>query len=271
MPSTALITPGDDRSPVLIHVPHASRVIPPEVRADLLLTDADLAAELDEATDTATDEIAAAARRRTGLRPTTVVNTASRLVIDPERFPDAGEPANGFGRGAVYTRTCTGAPLRPEPYPHTEHLIDGYFRPYADAVTAAVDERLRTCGRAVIIDLHSYPETPSGFEDPAAPRPALCIGTDAVHTPGWLAGATRGAFASLPEIDEIAENTPYGGCYVPLRHYGRDERVVSVMIELRRDVYLTDPHTPDAARVERLGRALAALIDHAAAQVAADV
>ncbi len=68
MPSTALITPGDDRSPVLIHVPHASRVIPPEVRADLLLTDTELAAELDEATDTATDEIAAAALRHTRQR-----------------------------------------------------------------------------------------------------------------------------------------------------------------------------------------------------------
>jgi N-formylglutamate amidohydrolase len=241
------------------------------VRADLLLTDTDLAAELDESTDTATDEIAAAARRHTHLRPTTMINTLSRLVIDPERFPDASEPANGFGRGAVYTRTCTGTPLRSEPYPHAEQLLDVYFRPYADAVTAAVEERLRTCGRAVIIDLHSYPEKPSGFEDPAAARPALCIGTDPVHTPGWLAESTRGAFASLPEFDEIAENTPYGGCYVPLRHYGHDKRVTSVMIELRRDVYLTDPRTPHPERVERIGRALAVLIDQVTAQVAADV
>ncbi|MFD6677259.1 N-formylglutamate amidohydrolase [Rhodococcus zopfii] len=271
MPSSALVTSGDGRSPVLIHVPHASRVIPPEVRADLLLTDVELAAELDESTDTATDEIAAAAVRHTRRRPTTVVNTASRLVIDPERFPDASEPATAFGRGAVYTRTCTGSPLRAEPYPRAEQLLDGYFRPYADAVTAAVEDRLRACGRAVIIDLHSYPEKPSGFEDPAAARPALCIGTDPVHTPAWLIEATRGAFASLPEIDEIAENAPYAGTYVPLRHYGHDERVTSVMIELRRDVYLTDPRTPNPARVDRLGRALAALIDTVTAQVAADV
>lgn len=32
------------------------------------------------------------------------------------------------------------------------------------------------------------------------------------------------------------------------------------MIELRRDVYLTDPRTPDPARVDQLGRALATLI-----------
>lgn len=271
MPSSALLTRGDDRSPVLIHVPHASRIIPLELRPDLLLTDVELAAELDEATDTATDEIAAAALRHTRLKPTTVVNTLSRLVIDPERFPDASEPASAFGRGAVYTRTCTGTPLRTEPYPRAANLLDTYFRPYADAVTEAVDDRLGLCGRAVIIDLHSYPATPSGFEDPTAERPALCIGTDTVHTPDWLIDTVHGTFASLPEIDQIAENTPYSGSYVPLRHYGRDERVSSVMIELRRDVYLTDPRTPDAARVDQLGRALADLIDAIAAQVVADV
>ena len=123
----------------------------------------------------------------------------------------------------------------------------------------------------MIIDLHSYPEEPSGFEDPDAARPALCVGTDPIHTPSWLGEATRGAFAALPEIDQIAENTPYAGCYVPLRHYGDDERVMSVMIELRRDVYLIDPRTPDAARVDRLGRALAALADTIAGRVAGDV
>lgn len=267
MPTSPLVLPGDRQCPVLIHVPHASRVIPAEIGADLIPTDVELAAELDESTDTATDEIAAAARRHSRLRPTTVVNTLSRLVIDPERFTDAGEPANVFGRGAVYTRTCTGGPLRAEPYPRTAELIDAYFRPYAEAVTAAVDDRLRTCGRAVLIDLHSYPATASGFEDPSAARPALCIGTDRVHTPPWLTEAVCGAFASLTEIDQIGENTPYAGSYVPLRHYGRDERVISVMIELRRDVYLTDPRTPDPARVERLGRALATVIEQVAANV----
>ncbi|MBS9376601.1 N-formylglutamate amidohydrolase [Rhodococcus sp. B50] len=271
MTAPPLVLPGDRQCPVLIHVPHASRVIPLELRPDLLLTGIELAAELDEATDTATDEIAAAALRHTRLKPTTVVNTLSRLVVDPERFPDAGEPANAFGRGAVYTRTCTGERLRTEPYPRATALLDTYFRPYADAVTSAVEDRLQMCGRAVIIDLHSYPATPSGFEDPTAERPALCIGTDRVHTPPWLTEAVRGAFASLPEIDEIGENTPYAGSYVPLRHYGRDERVSSVMIELRRDVYLPDPRTPDPARVDRLGRALATVIDRIATQVAADV
>ncbi|WP_336883045.1 N-formylglutamate amidohydrolase [Rhodococcus globerulus] len=257
VPDALTVLPGDEESPVVIHVPHSSRLIPPGSRADLMLTDQELAAELDEATDTATDEIALAALAHVRLRPTIVINQLSRLVIDPERFPD-GDPAEAFGRGAVYTRTCTGAPLRAEPYPRRAELIEAYFRPYADAVTTAVENRLNACGQAVVIDLHSYPEKPSAFEDSRAARPPLCIGTDPQHTPPWLTAAARGAFTSLAEI---SENTPYSGTYVPLRHYGTDDRVSSVMIELRRDTYLTDPAAPHPGRIAQLGRNLAALID----------
>lgn len=260
------VLPGDEGSPVVIHVPHSSRLIPPGIRADLMLTDEELADELDEATDTATDEIALAALAHVRVRPTIVINQLSRLVIDPERFPD-DDPAEAFGRGALYTRTCSGAPLRAEPYPRRADLLEAYFHPYADAVTAAVENRLNACGRAIVIDLHSYPEKPSAFEDSRAARPPLCVGTDPVHTPGWLTAAARGAFASL---GEISENTPYEGAYVPLRYYGTDDRVSSVMIELRRDTYLTDPRTPHPERLAQLGRNLAALIDEVSVR-AADV
>ncbi|PBC35790.1 N-formylglutamate amidohydrolase [Rhodococcus sp. ACPA4] len=266
VPDAFTVLPGDEGSPVVIHVPHSSRLIPPDIRADLMLTDEKLADELDEATDTATDEIALAAITHVRVRPTIVINHLSRLVIDPERFPD-GDPAESFGRGAVYTRTCSGAPLRAEPYARRAELIEAYFRPYADAVTAAVEDRLSAFGQAIVIDLHSYPEKPSAFEDSAAPRPPLCIGTDPRHTPEWLIAGARGAFASL---GEISENTPYSGTYVPLLHYGHDDRVSSVMIELRRDTYLTDPAAPHPERIAQLGRNLAALID-AVSDRAADV
>ncbi|NKW46039.1 N-formylglutamate amidohydrolase [Rhodococcus hoagii] len=265
--TSAVVVPGDELSPVLIHVPHSSRFIPPEIRADLLVSDRELMEELDEATDTATDAIAAAAAACAPMRPTIVINQLSRLVVDPERFPDDTESANAVGRGVVYTRTCSGAPLRAEPYLRTAELIDAHFRPYATTVTEVVADRLHACGRAVIIDLHSYPQKPSAFEDDSAARPPLCIGTDPHHTPEWLIHAARGAFAPL---GHIGENTPYGGSYVPLRYYGQERHVVSVMIELRRDTYLVDPRTPHPERVARLGRMVAGLID-AVTEWAADV
>lgn len=57
---------GAPDSPVLLHVPHSSRVIPPDVRADILLGDAELAAELDHITDAHTAEIAATAAAQIG-------------------------------------------------------------------------------------------------------------------------------------------------------------------------------------------------------------
>ncbi|MFD9669112.1 N-formylglutamate amidohydrolase [Rhodococcus sp. NPDC059968] len=176
------IQSGDPASPVILHVPHASRMIPDTVRTGLLPPDAELESELDESTDTATDLIAqgAANYATSGRRPWLAINQVSRLVIDPERFPGEGEPMNTVGRGAVYT--CTGTLLRPEPAPDTRYPMDTYFHPYATTMSELVDDRLAATGAAVI-GVHSYPRYPSGFEDPTGPRPALCIGTDDFHTP----------------------------------------------------------------------------------------
>lgn len=52
------IQAGHADSPVILHVPHASRSIPDTVRAGILLSNDELQLELDESTDTATDHIA---------------------------------------------------------------------------------------------------------------------------------------------------------------------------------------------------------------------
>ena len=66
---------------------------------------------------------------------------------------------------------------------------------------------------------------------PASSPTAVCIGTDPDHTPGWL-DAALAAFASW----ELAVDDFQGS--VPQRHYRTDLRVASVMVEIRRDVYL---------------------------------
>jgi N-formylglutamate deformylase len=88
-------------SPVLIHVPHASVRIPDDVRAGIVLDDAQLADELGAMTDHATDRIALAAAELVSAN--VFVNEWSRLVIDPERFPDEREVMGRVGMGAVYT------------------------------------------------------------------------------------------------------------------------------------------------------------------------
>ena len=77
------------RSSWVIHLPHASTIIPAAVRPELLLSDQDLTLEVLRMTDHLTDELVATALS-TAQR---VCFPVSRLVLDPERFPiDADEP-----------------------------------------------------------------------------------------------------------------------------------------------------------------------------------
>ncbi|MGP2442477.1 N-formylglutamate amidohydrolase [Streptomyces sp. JW3] len=257
-PSPFELLPGAAHSPVILHVPHSARSIPPEVRAGLVLDDAELARELDHITDAHTDRIAEAAADRARVTPWRFVNRLSRLVVDPERFPDEREEMAAVGMGAVYTRTTHRAVLRAagtDPGP----LVERYFHPYARAMTEAVADRLAATGRAVIVDVHSYPSEPLPYElHGAGPRPPVCLGTDAFHTPPALLAAARAAFAGC---GGTGLDSPFSGTYVPLEFYRRRAEVGALMVEIRRDTYLTEPGGPAGPGLSRLATALTELID----------
>ncbi|NEB13386.1 N-formylglutamate amidohydrolase [Streptomyces coelicoflavus] len=252
------LVPGAAASPVILHVPHSSRTVPGDVRPGIVLSDTELERELDHMTDSHTAEIAERAAELAGLTPWRFVNRASRLVVDPERFPDEREEMTAVGMGAVYTRTSHREVLRPDGT-DPEPLLERYFRPYARAMTEAVADRLAATGRAVIIDVHSYPTEPLPYElHGEGPRPAVCLGTDAFHTPPGLLAAARTAFAPC---GETGLDSPFGGTYVPLDFYGKRAEVGALMVEIRRDTYMTEPGGPAGPGLSRLAESLAALVD----------
>ena len=55
-------------------------------------------------------------------------------------------------------------------------------------------------------------------------------------------------------------NEPFSGSFVPLRHFGRDIRVASVMVELGRDTYLREDESLDPVGARRTGAALVAIL-----------
>ncbi|KFG72457.1 N-formylglutamate amidohydrolase [Streptomyces mutabilis] len=249
---------GASASPVILHVPHSSRHIPADVRAGIVLDDAALERELDHITDSHTAEIAEAAADLAGLTPWRFVNRASRLVVDPERFPDDREEMTAVGMGAVYTRTTHREVLRPDGT-DPEPLIERYFRPYARAMTEAVAGRLAVTGRAVIVDVHSYPTEPLPYElHGEGPRPPVCLGTDGFHTSPELLAAAREAFAPC---GETGLDSPFSGTYVPLDFYGKRADVGALMVEIRRDTYMTEPGGPAGPGLPRLAESLASLVD----------
>lgn len=248
------IVPGHPDSSVLLHVPHSSRRLPAEVRAGIVLDDAQLEAELEAITDARTDEIAAGAAEAAGVRPWVFVNRLSRLVVDPERFPDETEEMNAVGMGVVYERTTQQVPLRHPTDDERAALVAAWFTPYSEALAALVRERLAAVGRVCVLDVHSYPREALPYElHGAGPRPEVCLGTDAFHTPAPLVEAARAAFDAALPAAEIGLDSPFAGCYVPLDQYRETREVTGLMLELRRDVV--------EARLPALVGATASLVD----------
>lgn len=230
---------GASESPIILHVPHSSTMIPPEARESILLDDEQLAAEVRFMTDAHTAHLTSEAAEASGTSPWLFVNQLSRLVIDPERLPDHEEEMVSVGMGAVYTGTSHRGVLRRKDADRDKALRAAFFDPYAEALADLVDERLAATGRAVIIDMHSYPTLALPYElHQHDARPPVCLGVDTDHTSNAL---VQMAADALRPIGEVGLNKPFAGTYVPLRHYGREPRVESIMIELRRDIYMVEP------------------------------
>jgi N-formylglutamate amidohydrolase len=216
------------------HVPHAGMVIPPDVRAGITLDDAALRRQqlllTDHLTDRLFDWLPAAGA-------TAFVNRISRLVVDPERFPDdAAEPMAARGQGAAYTRTTDGDRMRPDDPAARAALLARFFEPYHVALTALVERTLERHGRCLIIDGHSFGTVPLPSEQDQAPdRPDICLGTDPTHTPETLFTALDAAFRDAGFT--VKRDSPFAGSLVPLAHFNRDRRVTTVMFEIRRGLY----------------------------------
>jgi N-formylglutamate amidohydrolase len=213
------LIPGDALSPVIIHVPHASTRIPDHIAQHLLLSAQELQQELDLMTDGLTDQLARHASQKAKVSPWIFENTLSRLVFDPERFPDESEVMNEVGMGVVYSKTSDQKPLRDISEAESQEIVDTYFKPYSLAFQALVAERLEALGDVVIIDLHSYPVVASDYElYKESARPALCLGVDDFHTSEALVALATEEMSGLGDIDI---NTPFVGTYVPMEFLGQ--------------------------------------------------
>jgi N-formylglutamate deformylase len=250
---------GDATSSVVLHVPHSSTRIPADVRSAIVLDDDALTSELLRMTDAHTDRIALTAADGVSPRPWVFVNRISRLVVDPERFPDDREEMQAVGMGAVYTRTSDGDVLRRPDAEAEQRLLSTYFDPYAAAMTDLVADRLAATGSALIVDVHSYPSRALPYELHAdARRPALCIGQDPFHTTEFLVEAAGQAFEAPGDsvVDE-----PFAGAYVPTRWYGLDRRVNAIMLEVRRDTYLDEVTGEPTAGIDEVAAATARFLN----------
>jgi N-formylglutamate deformylase len=231
---------GSQLSPnqiAVLHIPHSSRHVPAEERQAICLDDAALSSELLRMTDAYTDELFPL----TPVEAARLVFPVSRLVCDVERFPtDENEPMAARGMGAIYIRTSNGDVLRTPPdAAHRQTLLDRWYGPHHAKLERMVDDVTARSGVCLIIDCHSFSSFPLLHEpDQAADRPDFCVGTDSFHTPAAVRDAIVGAIKN--EGYSVTVDAPFAGALVPLSSYHKDRRILSVMIEANRRLYMDE-------------------------------
>lgn len=221
--------------PLIIHVPHASTAIPSDALADFSVPEGDLKSHVARMTDHFTDRLFALE----GEGVTTVAFPINRIVLDPERFEcDTDEPMAAQGQGVLYHRGADGSVIRPVlSTARRSELLERWYRPHHERLTAAVDDGLAGFGRVLIIDAHSFPDDPLPLDlNQSTPRPDACIGTEKVHTPMALIEAARSWCREHGW--SLGVDAPYAGTLVPLKHYGKSPNVWSIMVEINRARYM---------------------------------
>jgi N-formylglutamate deformylase len=240
----------------IIHVPHSSRNIPETYRDQFLIDDNALNFELDKLTDHFTDSMVE------GVEANTVIFNYSRLLVDVERFADdALEPMSECGMGVIYSNGHALNKIRRNLTDDEREELMGLYWEHHKLLEKSVDDSLKQFDKCLIIDLHSYPRLKLPYEPSVGIRPELCIGTDNFHTPDNLVSEIT-SIASKHNLD-VALNTPFAGTLVPLKHYGKEPRVNSVMLEIRRDQYMDELNmVVDSERINLLKSMLTDIISN---------
>ena len=219
----------------LFHVPHSSKNIPNEYLSFFCLSAEDLQTEILKMTDHFTDELFDIPLPKFDKLKFPV----SRLLVDPERFvSDNNEVMASVGMGCIYERTHNGEKLK-EVSEIRDELISRYYQPHHETFTNMVDECIKLDSKCLIVDCHSFPKKPLPYELNQEPdRAEICIGTDSFHTPRELTEYFFTAFSDAGY--SVSIDTPFSGSIVPLKFYQNEKRVQSVMIEVRRDLYMNE-------------------------------
>jgi N-formylglutamate deformylase len=247
----------------VIHIPHASTVIPGELLNSFALYENSLAAEVLRMTDAYTDELF----ELDDDLARSLEFPVSRLVVDPERFVDDElEVMSQVGMGVIYTKTADGGDLRhPLSESQRKQLIDKYYWPHHRWFEDLVHRCLELHDYCLIIDAHSFPSAALPYElDQSPERPDICIGTDPDHTPTWLADKAE----SLATASgwSVKRDSPFSGAIVPTAFYRRGNRVLSIMIEVNRALYMDESSGEKNANFSsvenKLGELCRRLIEH---------
>jgi len=239
---------------MILHIPHSSTTIPKSQRKQILLSTEGLHQEVLKMTDRYTDELFQQPDCRRIEFP------ISRLVVDVERFSDDElEPMTKVGMGRFYTQTSDGEKFRETPRGQELEELIAIYDEHHHQFERAVNNELNLYDQALIIDCHSFPSTPLPMDmEQGGNRPDICIGYDGYH-------ASSRFISSIQEFLQerglsVKINSPYAGSIVPAKYYMNEGRVISVMIELNRKLYMDEQSGAKNSNFDKLKQHIAQLL-----------
>lgn len=222
-------------SKLLFHAPHGSLNIPNSEIDKFSINHSKIAKEhlhmADKFTDTMVYDLASFSKS------SYFVNQISRLVCDPERFVGEDEEMESVGMGFAYTHGFDRNPIRHLSSKDKNNIFEEYYFPYASDFTHLVNKKMELSNSVCIIDVHSYASNKLPYELHDGDRPEICIGFDSYHASGKLIESVSKV---LEKDYSIGLNSPFSGSYIPLDYYQKDNRISSIMIEIRRDTYMNE-------------------------------
>lgn len=222
-------------TPLILHIPHARLSIPKQFMCDYTISENQIEEVNHKMSDLHTDTLFGS----TDQIHDRIVFQYSRLFVDVERFrEDEDERMADRGMGALYTHGHKLQRIRKDmPARERESILVDYYDAHHSKLEHMVTKHLKHGAQPLIVDCHSFPKDRLPYEDTAGrDRPEICIGSDDFHTPEELLELTSMFF--LKNGFTVGLNNPFSGTIVPLRYYGKERRVQSIMIEVRRDLFL---------------------------------
>lgn len=207
-------------SPLVISIPHSGTDIPQDI-APLC----NLGAKR-EHTDWALPELVAP------LSETTLVATASRYIVDVNRF----KPRAGKATQPIIPRIDENGNLLFNNYPSKQKQVDWlerYYTPYYLHLENLLNEKLEQNERVLLVDLHSYDDTLFRTSD-------IILGTRKKQT---LSQDTLKQLQLLFHEEGLITrvDTPFSGGNI-IATFGKQARIEAVQIEVPYSLYL-DGHT----------------------------
>lgn len=241
----------NSNSPIVCNVPHAGTVVPEEFKKDFVLGGEDLNQEVSYMADKYTDSLYGELLYVSSF----IMSKISRIVVDIERFKnEEDEPMSKVGMSAFYTRTSSGGSLRTiseGDRDALEKIYDEYHASFTELVTSTLLKN----NRAIIVDCHSFPSIPRVYEsDKKSNRLDICLGVDEYHTPHELVDILKYNFETFGY--SVGINTPFAGSIVPLEFYQKDKRVISVMIEVNRKLYMNEESFQKLKNFSEVGKSI---------------